>query len=95
MNAPIIWFSNNQNTADSITFGSEFMAMRIAIYLIVAIIYKLKMFGGPLDGPSDVMCDNQGVVKKTILPQSNFSKKHIALKYHVVRKTDATGILQA
>ena len=71
------------------------MAMRIAIYLIVAIIYKLKMFGGPLDGPSDVMCDNQGVVKKTILPQSTFSKKHIALKYHVLRKVDATGILQA
>ena len=94
MNAPIIWLSKNHNTVEISTFISEFMAVRIAIYLIVALFYKLNMFGGPLDGPSDVMFDNQGVVNKEILPQSTFSKKHIALKYYVIRKADATGILQ-
>ena len=28
--APIIWYSKKQNTVESSTFGSEFVAMRIA-----------------------------------------------------------------
>ena len=28
--APIIWYSKHQNTAEMSTFGSEFVAMRIA-----------------------------------------------------------------
>ena len=68
MSAPIIWFSKKQNTVESSTFGSEFVAMRTARYLIVALRYKLRMFGVPLDGPTYTMCDNQGVVKKKRLP---------------------------
>ena len=64
MNAPIIWFSKNQNTVDSSMFGYEFVAMRITRDLIVALSYKLRMFGVPLDGQSGVICDNQGVVIK-------------------------------
>ena len=59
-NATIIWFSNNQKTVESSMFGSEFVAMNIVIYLTVALHYKLRMFDVPLDGPSDVVCDNQG-----------------------------------
>ena len=44
MNAPIIWFSKKQNTAESSTFGSEFVALRIARDVIVALRYKLGMF---------------------------------------------------
>ena len=40
MNVPIFWFSKKQNTVDNITLGSEFMAMWIARYLIVALRYK-------------------------------------------------------
>ena len=60
MNTPIIWFPKKQNTAESSIFGLEFVAMRISRDLIVALRYKLGMFGVPLDGPADVMCDNQG-----------------------------------
>ena len=35
MNAPIIWFSEKQNTVESSPFGSEFLAMKIAQDLIV------------------------------------------------------------
>jgi hypothetical protein len=94
MNTPIIWFSKKQNTVESSTFGSEFVAMRIARDLIVSLRYKLRMFGVPLDGPTDVMCDNQGVVKNTSLPQSTLGKKHNAVNYHVVREAAAAGILR-
>jgi hypothetical protein len=36
-NAPIIFYSKRQNTVESSTFGSEFIAMRIAKEMIVAL----------------------------------------------------------
>ena len=94
MNAPIIWFSKKQNTVESSTFGSEFVALRVARDLIVSLRYKLRMFGVPLDGPTDVMCDNKGVVNNTSLPQSTLGKKHNAVNYHVVREAAEAGILR-
>ena len=46
-----------------------------------------------LDRPSDVVCDKQGVVNNTILTQYTLSNKHNAIKYYVVCKADALGIL--
>ena len=67
--------------------------MRIARDLIVALYCKLRMFGVPLDGPSDVMCDNQVVVNNTSLTQSSLGKKHNILNCHGVREAAAAGIL--
>ena len=47
--APIIWFSKHQNMVETSTFGSEFVAMRIAVELIESLQYKLRMFGIPID----------------------------------------------
>ena len=59
----------------------------------MALRYKLRMFGVPQYGPTDTMCDNQGVAKNTSLPQSTLGKKHNAVNYHVVREAAAGGIL--
>jgi hypothetical protein len=40
-NVPIIWFSKKQNTVESASFGSEFVALRAARDMIVALRYKL------------------------------------------------------
>ena len=69
-NAPIIWFSKRQNTVEAATFGSEFVALHICKEFIAALCYNLIMFGGPLDGPSDVFCDNRGVVMISSKPES-------------------------
>ena len=70
------------------------MALRIAKDLIVALRYKLRMFGVPVDDPTRVFCDNQGVVKNASLPESTLGKKHNAINYHAVREAAAAGILQ-
>ena len=49
-NAPIIWFSKRQNTVESASFGSEFVALRICKDQIVALRYKLRMLGVPIMG---------------------------------------------
>jgi len=92
--APIIWYSKWQNTVESSTFGSEFIALCIATDLIVALQYKLHMFGVPLLGPANVLCDNQGVVNNTTLPKSVLSKKHNQICYHRVREAVAASIIR-
>jgi hypothetical protein len=93
-NAPIIWFSKRQNTVEAATFGSEFVALRICKELIVALRYKLRMFGVPIEGPANVFCDNRGVVKNVSVPESMLMKKHNAINYHAVREAVAAGILR-
>jgi hypothetical protein len=93
-NAPIIWYSKKQNTVEASTFGSELVALQVAKDLIVALRIKLKMFGVPLDGPANVFCDNQGVVKNTSIPESTLSKKHNAINYHAIREAVAAKIIR-
>ena len=46
--APITWFSKRQNTVESSTFGSEFIALRIGTELLKGLRYKLRMMGVPI-----------------------------------------------
>ena len=63
--APLLWYSKRQNTVESLTFESEFVALRIATELITSFRYKLRMFGMPLDGPTNVFCDNEVVYQNS------------------------------
>jgi hypothetical protein len=91
--APIIWYSKRQNTVESLTFGSKFVALRTAVELIIGLPYKLRMFGVPLKGPTNVFYDNQGVVHNSTTPESTLAKKHNAICYHWVREAAAAGII--
>jgi hypothetical protein len=85
-NAPILWYSKRQNTVESLTFGSEFVALQTALDMIEGLRYKLRMMGIPLDGKTSVFCDNEGVVKNTTAPESPLKKKHVAICYHRCRE---------
>ncbi len=94
-NAPIIWFSKCQNTVESSSFGSMSVALRAAKDMVLALRYKIRMFGVPVDGPAHVFCDNNGDVKNTtIVPESMLAKMHNAINYHAIRKAVATKILR-
>ena len=67
-NAPIIWYSKRQNTVEASSFGSEFVALRLATEIIEALRYKLKYFVVPVEGPVDVFCDNKSVVGNSSIP---------------------------
>ena len=91
--APIIWYSKRQNTVESSTFGSEFVALRIATELIISLRYKLRMIGIEIMGPTNVFCDNEAVYKNTAFAESTLKKKHNSICYHKVRESVAAGIL--
>ena len=92
--APILWYSKRQNTVESSTFGSEFVAMKTAIEQVEAIRYKLRMMGVPVDGPTNVFCDNESVFKNSTRPESTLKKKHNAIAYHRTREAQAAGIVR-
>ena len=50
------------------------------------------MFGIPIEGLTNVFCDNRGVVLNSSRPESTLQKKHNEINYHVVREADAAGI---
>jgi hypothetical protein len=91
--APVVWYSKRQNTVETSTFGSEFIALRIAVELIESLRYKLRMFGVPLAGPARVFCDNESVVKSSTYAESSLKKKHCSIAYHRVREAIAAGKL--
>ena len=93
-NSPIIWFSKRQNTVESASFGSEFVALRIATDLVEALRYKLRMFGVELDGPADIFCDNKSVVTNASVPTSVLNKKHNSICYHRVREAHTAGMIR-
>ena len=89
--SPIIWYSKRQNTVETSTFGSEYVALRIAVELIESIVYKLCMFGVSIEGAARVLCDNESVVKSSSYPESTLKKKHCSVAYHKVCEGVASG----
>ncbi len=90
-NAPIDWYSKKQNTVESSTFGSEFVAMRIAVERVRALRYKLRMFGIPIECPTNILGDNESVVNAASKVEGKLNKKHNAICYHAVREACAAG----
>ena len=91
--APIMWYSKRQNTVEASTYGSELLAMRLAIEMIEGLRYKLRMMGIPLAEACAVFCDNSAVVTNT-RPESTLKKKHAAINYHRVREAIAAGTIK-
>jgi hypothetical protein len=60
---PVLWYSKRQNTIETSTFGSEFVALKIATEMVEGLRYRLRMMGIPINGPVNTFCDNDSVVK--------------------------------
>ena len=62
--------------------------------MIEAFCYKLRMIGIPLDGETNVFCDNKSVFKNSTQLESTLKKKHNAIAYHRTCEAQAAGIVQ-
>ena len=91
--APILWYSKWQNTVLASTFGSKFIAMQTCLKAVEALHFKLQMFGIPVDGPTDIMCNNNSVVNSAQRPESALSKKHLSICYHGVQEAVARSVI--
>ena len=90
---PVAWFSKRQKTVETATYGSEFVAARIATEQIMDLRYTLRMMGAPIDGKAYMFGDNQSVITSGTIPHSSLNKRHNALAYHRVCEAIASDVI--
>ena len=88
---PITWHSKRQDGVETSEFGSELTAMKNYIELILALRYKLRMFGIPIDGSTEIFWDNDALYKNASMPESQLRKKHHIISYHMSREAVDSG----
>ena len=84
--APIYWWSKKQNSVESLSFGSKFIAMKQCCEYVRGLRYKLRMMGISCDDPMFIYGDNQSVLANTTIPDSTLKKKSQSIAYHFVRE---------
>ena len=82
--APIYWWSKKQNSVESLSFGSKFIAMKQCCEYVCGLRYKLRMMGISCDDPTFIYGDNQSVLANTTVPDSTLRKKSQSIAYHFV-----------
>ena len=92
-NTPVIWYTKRQKTVETSTYGSELVAARVAVELVMEVRYKLRMLGVSLEETSLLIGDNMSIILNTTLPSSMLKKKHNAIAYHRVREAIAARII--
>lgn len=92
--APIIWFSKQQQTVETSTFSSEYIAMKVCIEGVQHLRYKLRMFGIPVEEETYILSDNESLTKSAVNVESKLEKKHNALAYHYTRWAIAAGMVK-
>ena len=61
------------------------------VEMIAALRYNLRMFGVPIDGSTDILCDNEAVYKNASKPEYQLRKKHHSISYHMSREAVTSG----
>ena len=86
--------TKRQATVETATYGSEFVAARIATDQIIDLRYTLMYLGVPVRSERYMFGDNKSVVDSASIPTSTLSKKSTLASYHRVREAIAAGYLQ-
>ena len=87
--ALVYWHSKKQNSVESSSFGSEFIAMKQCCEYLRGLRYKLRMMGIPVIGHARIFVDNQSVLANTTIPDSTLKKKSQSIAYHFIREGSA------
>ena len=90
---PIDWYSKKQATVETATYGSEFVAAKIATEEITDIRQTLTYLGAPIGAKSFIFGDNRSVITSATLPHSKLMKRHNKLAFHRVREAIAAKLM--
>ena len=65
--------------------------MKNSVELIAALQYKMRIFGVPIDGSTDIFCDNESVYKNAPMPESQLRNKHHSISYRMSTEAVVSG----
>ena len=91
---PFEWYSKKQRTVETATYGSEFVATRIATEQIIANRLMLRYMGIPVKEHTYLFGDNKSVVDSSSKPHAVLHKQHTVLSFHRVREAVASKIIK-
>jgi hypothetical protein len=91
---PVDWYSKLQTTAETATYGSEFIAAKTCTDQIIELRNTLRYLGVPIKSSSFMFGDNENVVNSSSLPDARLHKRHNALAFHRTREAIAAKILR-
>ena len=91
---PFDWHSKKQATVETATYGSEFVAGRIAVEQIMNHRLTLRYLGVPIQSKTFMFSDNKSVVDSATSPYSKLHKRHNALSFHRVREAITAKIVE-
>jgi hypothetical protein len=75
---------------ETATYGSEFIAAKLAVEQIMAMRITLRYLGVEVHGPTHMFGDNGSVVTSASVPDSPLRKRHQSLAYHYTREAIAS-----
>ena len=88
-----MWYSKKQATAETATYGAEFLAARTCMEQIVDLRNAFRYLGVPVFETSYVFGDNESQIKSSSIPYAKLSKRHNILSWHYVRNQIAMGFI--
>ena len=90
----IRWYSKKQSSDETSTFGAKLCAMKVSVEMVEALVYKLRVFGVPLDGAASVFCGNEAVYKKTAVSESTLRNKYHYIAYKLCSEAVAVKVIR-
>ena len=88
-------------TPASIAYSLVVSRDSVRIALTIAALNELdilacdiQMFGVPIDRPTDMFCDNEGVYKNSSTLESVIRKNHHSIAYHMCQESVTAGIFR-
>ena len=89
---PIGWFSKKQDTDETATYGSEYVAAHICVEQLIDLRTTIRYLGVPIIRRSYMFGDNESVMNSSMNIDAKLHKRHNALSFHRVRESIAAGI---
>ena len=87
--ALVYWWSKKQMSVETLSFRSEFIAMKQCCEYLWGLRYKLQMMGISCEGLAYIYGDNQSVLANATIPDSTLKKMSQSIAYHFVREGSA------
>ena len=97
--ARLVGGGHKKATPALIAYTSVVSRDLVRIALMIAALKELdilacdiQMFGLPIEGPTEIFCDNEAVYKNSSTSESVLRKKHHRISYHMCQEAVAVGI---
>ena len=90
---PFEWYTKRQNTVETATYSAEFVSAKQCVEQIIGMRYEVAMMGIPIDGPTWMFGDNEGVIKSSTHPDATIKRRNIAMAFHYVREAIASKVI--